>query len=235
MEKHRCVCPDGFGGLFCEADFCKGFCKNNGKCAFHPVMGPRCTCLNNFSGDNCEIDDLCPHCDDANVPNCNVKCQNNGYCRKDGDGKEACVCVGEWVGTLCETPPRCIDDTCGKCSESSSINECTCEIGLVQSCTIGDGYPNVVVTGMQNGDHDTLSAIIILMFTLVLMSTLAFIAVFYVRRWQRRTRFFVHARLNENVEEITNPIFDFAATERDDISMPVTNISSNDDKVSGRS
>lgn len=70
------------------------------------------------------------------------------------------------------------------------------------------------------------------MFTFIVMSTLAVLAVFYVRRWQRRTRFFAHARLNENVEEITNPIFDFSATERDDIALPVTNISSNDDKVS---
>lgn len=63
------------------------------------------------------------------------------------------------------------------------------------------------------------------------MSTLAVIAVFYVRRWQRRVRFFAHARLNENVEEITNPIFDFSATDRDDINLPVTNISSRDEKV----
>lgn len=84
---------------------------------------------------------------------------------------------------------------------------------------------------MLNNDHDALSVIVILMFTLVLMSTLATVAVYYLRRWQRRTRFFAHARLNENVEEITNPIFDFAATERDDIAMPVTNISSNDEKV----
>ena len=83
---------------------------------------------------------------------------------------------------------------------------------------------------MLNNDHDTFSIVIILMFTLLLISTLAIVAVFYVRKWQRRNRFFAHARLNENVEEITNPIFDFAATERDDIVMPVT-VSSNDDKV----
>lgn len=84
---------------------------------------------------------------------------------------------------------------------------------------------------MLSNDHDALSVIIVLMFSLVLMTTLAIVAVIYIRRWQRRTRFFAHARLNENVEEITNPIFDFAATERDDIAMPVTNISSNDEKV----
>lgn len=44
-------------------------------------------------------------------------------------------------------------------------------------------------------------------------------------------RFFAHARLNENVEEITNPIFDFSATDLDDINLPVTNISSSEDKV----
>jgi hypothetical protein len=92
--------------------------------------------------------------------------------------------------------------------------------------------PDVKAEQMQKSDHETLSVIIMLMFTLILMATLAVLAVFYVRRWQRRTRFFAHARLNENVEEITNPIFDFSATERDDIAMPVTNISNNDDKVS---
>lgn len=95
-----------------------------------------------------------------------------------------------------------------------------------------DVDPDVKAEQMQKSDHETLSAVIMLMFTLILMTTLAVLAVFYVRRWQRRTRFFAHARLNENVEEITNPIFDFSATERDDISMPVTNISNNDDKVS---
>lgn len=85
---------------------------------------------------------------------------------------------------------------------------------------------------MPNDEHETASLLIILMFTLVLLSTLAVTAIFYVKRWHRRTRFFAHARLNENVEEITNPIFDFTASERDDISMPVTNISTSDDKVS---
>ena len=84
---------------------------------------------------------------------------------------------------------------------------------------------------MFNNDHQTLSVVVILTFSFILMSTLAVIAVFYVRRWQRRVRFFAHARLNENVEEITNPIFDFSATDRDDINLPVTNISSGDDKV----
>ena len=112
-----------------------------------------------------------------------------------------------------------------------------CKNDLVQPCLIADGSlhqdVSVTVAEIPTSDHETLSLVIILMFTFVVMATLAVIAVLYVRRWQRRTRFFAHARLNENVEEITNPIFDFAATERDDIAMPVTNISSsNDDKAS---
>lgn len=111
-----------------------------------------------------------------------------------------------------------------------------CGEELIQPCTISNDYPqahnpDVQVSEMFNNDHQTLSVVVILTFSFILMSTLAVIAVFYVRRWQRRVRFFAHARLNENVEEITNPIFDFSATDRDDINLPVTNISSGDDKV----
>jgi hypothetical protein len=110
-----------------------------------------------------------------------------------------------------------------------------CSNNLIQPCLIqpySRSDDSVTSSEMINNHHETLSLILILMFTFLVMTTLAVIAVFYVRRWQRRTRFFAHARLNENVEEITNPIFDFSATERDDIALPVTSISNNDDKVS---
>lgn len=83
---------------------------------------------------------------------------------------------------------------------------------------------------MFNNQHEALSLILVLLLTLILMSSLAVLTVFYLRKWQRRVRFFAHARLNENVEEITNPIFDFSATERDDINLPVTSISNNEDE-----
>jgi hypothetical protein len=123
-------------------------------------------------------------------------------------------------------------NTLSKSSKTKSIHY-RCKYGLIQSCLISDGlsHPDVVVAEIHNDSHE-FSVITMLMMTLLLMSILAIVAVIYVRRWQRRTRFFAHARLNENVEEITNPIFDFAATEREDIAMPVTNISHNDDKVS---
>lgn len=86
---------------------------------------------------------------------------------------------------------------------------------------------SVTSSEMSNSDHELLSFLLILMFTLVLVATLAVVSIFYVKRWQRRTRFFAHARLNENVEEITNPIFD----ECEDVTVPITNVSNNDDKV----
>jgi hypothetical protein len=110
-----------------------------------------------------------------------------------------------------------------------------CNIGIIQPCTSKDNQqahnPDVQVSEMFNNDHQTLSIVVILTFAFILTSTTAVIAVFYIRRWQRRVRFFAHARLNENVEEITNPIFDFSATDLDDINLPVTNISSSEDKV----
>lgn len=80
---------------------------------------------------------------------------------------------------------------------------------------------------MLHNDHEIVTTLI---FTLLLLSTLVIVAIILVRKLRRRS-FFAHARLNENVEEITNPIFDFAATETDDIVLPVTNISNDDDKV----
>lgn len=92
----------------------------------------------------------------------------------------------------------------------------------------------MVASEILNNDHETFSLILALSLTLIIMSSFVFLFILYLRRWQRRARFFAHARLNENVEEITNPIFDFSATDRDDINLPVTNISSSeDDKVSG--
>jgi len=91
---------------------------------------------------------------------------------------------------------------------------------------------SVTASVMPANNHETLSIIVILLFSLILLSSFAFLAIIYLRQWQRRSRFFAHARLNENVEEITNPIFDFSATDGEDIVIgPVTNVSTSDDKV----
>lgn len=89
-----------------------------------PVKGPACMCEEGFSGENCEISDRkCENCPNV-LPNCDLICQNGGSCKKDMSGIESCICVGQWSGFHCELPPRCIDNECGKCNDSSSINEC---------------------------------------------------------------------------------------------------------------
>lgn len=108
-----------------------------------------------------------------------------------------------------------------------------CEDGTTHDCIITSDdsqlHPEVIATEIINNQHNALSIIMTLSLSLILMSALTLFIILYLRKWQRRVRFFAHARLNENVEEITNPIFDFSATERDDINLPVTSISNNDD------
>lgn len=83
-----------------------------------------CQCDEGFKGDQCEQDKRpCENCPNV-LPNCDFACQNGGSCRKEITGAESCICVGQWSGAHCDLPPRCIDDICGKCNESSSINEC---------------------------------------------------------------------------------------------------------------
>ncbi|CRL03072.1 CLUMA_CG016407, isoform A [Clunio marinus] len=245
-SKRRCHCSPEWKGVRCEipSTACVNKCLNGGTCHYqvhdNGTVSESCACRSNFSGSSCE-NCAAIQClnggtcrENYGSSNCNLQCQNNGYCQRDKDDNEICVCVGEWSGVACEFPPKCLDDECGKCRETSSINECVCKNSLIQPCLISDIYshsdPSVIASQMNVNNHETLSAVVMLLFAFIVMSTLAIAAVLYVRRWQRRTRFFAHARLNENVEEITNPIFDFAATDRDDIPMPVTNIASNDDK-----
>lgn len=117
-DRYRCTCLDGFEGLYCEIDKCKGYCKNPPSiCVIKPVVGPTCICDDDFSGTHCEIDDL--------KTNCQLDCKNNGVCRKESGGRGYCECAGEWSGPSCETPPPCSEDKCGKCDDTSSINECT--------------------------------------------------------------------------------------------------------------
>jgi hypothetical protein len=121
FDKFRCECPPGFTGFHCEVDLCRGFCVNHGECSIHPVVGPKCKCVDGYTGDRCEYDSQCPHCNDK-LPSCAIICENGGICEKVNN-QELCRCVGDWRGKLCDTPPDCVDD-CGRCNESSSINEC---------------------------------------------------------------------------------------------------------------
>lgn len=102
-DKYRCDCPDSFAGFYCEVDKCKDFCRNNGKCSIHPVMGPKCECLYNYSGDQCETDDK--------KLDCNLDCGHNGVCRRVRDN-EYCDCTDGWTGRICDMQPSCTEEQC---------------------------------------------------------------------------------------------------------------------------
>lgn len=123
-DRYRCVCSEQFTGIVCEQDRCRDYCKGNGKCTMKPVKGPVCECYPGFSGEKCENDDRpCDNCPMV-LPNCDLICQNGGMCKKETNGIESCSCVGQWSGNHCELPPRCVNNECGRCNDSSSINEC---------------------------------------------------------------------------------------------------------------
>jgi len=58
-------------------------------------------------------------------------------------------------------------------------------------------------------DYETFMIIVILLFLFVLLSPFAFLAIFYLRQRQRRSKFFARVRLIEN-EDTTNSISDFS-------------------------
>jgi len=70
----------------CPADF---KCLNGGTCYFDSTTGPKCVCMLNFLGLNCEQAKYCP-----DMSNCKLKC-DFGYRRMNNCETCACNCVNE--------------------------------------------------------------------------------------------------------------------------------------------
>jgi hypothetical protein len=70
----------------CPIDF---KCLNGGTCYFDSITGPRCGCMPNFLGLNCEQAKYCP-----NMGNCKLNC-DFGYRRINNCETCACNCVNE--------------------------------------------------------------------------------------------------------------------------------------------
>lgn len=226
-----CKCINDYSGEKCDQDNqCKDFCMNGGTCLRFGSNTTVCRCLDQFTGNRCEklncqyypnSEDCVSTHSPIDLCAMQIQCENNGICKVSSNGDATCVCVGEWTGSNCNIPPACINDECGNCNEQSSINECTCKNGLVQPCLISGSYPHdgyVSSTEIVTTSHEKIPYIMILVFVLCFLSTLVFVTGVYMKRWLQRNRFFTHSRLlNEtNVEEITNPIFEYSAAETED-------------------
>ncbi|KAF7228987.1 transcript variant X3 [Nothobranchius furzeri] len=98
----RCRCPLGFTGTYCETeiDLCySGPCKNNGRCRSREG-GYTCECLEDFTGDHCELSASSDHC----VPGV---CKNGGKCVNRLAGGFMCQCPpGEYEKPYCEMTTR---------------------------------------------------------------------------------------------------------------------------------
>uniref|UniRef100_A0A3Q3WKM9 Cadherin EGF LAG seven-pass G-type receptor 1 n=1 Tax=Mola mola TaxID=94237 RepID=A0A3Q3WKM9_MOLML len=98
----RCRCPLGFTGDYCETeiDLCySGPCKNNGKCRSREG-GYTCECLEDFTGENCELNASSDRC----MPGV---CKNGGKCVNQIAGGFMCQCQpGEYEKPYCEMTTR---------------------------------------------------------------------------------------------------------------------------------
>lgn len=106
-----------------------------------------------------------------------------------------------------------------------SFSLISCNDGSTQTCLPPEDslyHQDVTATELPNENFKTLIVIIVAALVSVFVFVLIFATIIYVQRWQMR-RFFNFSQLNENVEEITNPIFDLSGG-GDDVGMPVTNV-----------
>jgi protein crumbs len=105
-----------------------------------------CTCLEQFSGLNCE-----------SAINCTDYCFNNGTCSFNSN-KPYCSCVSEYTGTRCENRilarEFCKSKKCqngGQCEEYEKNAKCICKQGFTgEYCELALKCDNSKVTCFNN-------------------------------------------------------------------------------------
>lgn len=160
-DKPVCICPEGFEGEFCEKPKGGGTgvpgvpgggggvkspchpnpCMNGGTCTENGG-GYDCTCLTQYSGPNCEIDE-CEKCDvHAICVNGHCRCKHgyygNGYqCEKGDEESECegcspfaqcqngiCVCIEHYNGDGYNCTP--VNPSCQNCNPPNTCMQGVC-------------------------------------------------------------------------------------------------------------
>ncbi|XP_070557860.1 delta-like protein 1 isoform X2 [Ptychodera flava] len=123
-EEYRCICPDGFTGMFCETEIpdCNNgdVCYNNGLCRTYGDGEFFCDCPAPYTGYQCETE--MTDCSDQTADS---QCLNGGSCQAMGD-EHFCMCPLKYTGYRCETKlPDC--DSCHPEAEACMMAPCECQ------------------------------------------------------------------------------------------------------------
>ncbi|XP_071797180.1 uncharacterized protein [Asterias amurensis] len=136
INGYVCICTAGRQGPNCElvtSTQCQGtVCLNGGTC--HTVTDGSyvCSCLQQYTGANCQ------QTVQTGTRSCQSSpCFNGAQCVDVIDGRFLCICSQSYTGTLCEsalalcarTPPPCYNG--GVCSDATGNVVCNCPGGYI--------------------------------------------------------------------------------------------------------
>uniref|UniRef100_A0A8C7IQ09 Delta-like protein n=1 Tax=Oncorhynchus kisutch TaxID=8019 RepID=A0A8C7IQ09_ONCKI len=124
VEPWQCLCDTNWGGHLCDKDlnFCgtKQPCLNGGTCSNTGPDKYQCSCVEGYSGVNCER---------AEHACLSEPCSNGGSCVETSLGYE-CVCSPGWSGPSCSiNVDECSPNPCnhgGTCQDLVHAYKCLC-------------------------------------------------------------------------------------------------------------
>ncbi|XP_062574138.1 protocadherin Fat 4-like [Saccostrea cucullata] len=134
VDKHACLCDEGFVGIHCETpieseDLCSVMpCQNGGVCTVMEGKGVICSCVPGWQGELCERSE--DDCVDA-------VCLGNGTCVDRYRGY-TCVCAEGRTGVFCQYQPSLCQDqqACGRNDVCIPLGDSKKVICANESCVV---------------------------------------------------------------------------------------------------